>query len=725
MCFLLSLLTAFQSPAQDTISIIPQPVNMKLTGGYFPLHKSSIKYTANGEMKKAALFFAEALKKDYGIILPINLQDGNHAFIDFVADKSISNPEAYKIEIRQDGITIRANHEKGFFWAVQTLRQLLPLQKSKKISLPCLQIEDEPAFALRSNMLDVGRHFFPVNYIRQHIDMLSYYKINTFHWHLTDDQGWRIEIKKYPKLTSVGGWRKEADGTTHGGFYTQEEIKSIVQYAQERNITIIPEIEMPGHCRAALAAYPRLSCEKKRLPVPSWFGVLKDVYCVGQEETYGFVQDVLDEVLQLFPSKYVHIGGDECPKDRWKACPVCQQRMKQEGLKDEHELQSYFVKRIQKYLDSKGRQLVGWDEIMEGGADKNALIEIWRGEDKAKEAISNGNKIIQTLYFDAAPGSLTLEKTFGYNASVNGDVSNVLGADCPLWTEWVTTHNVEYMMYPRLQAFAESLWNGKTGYDDFHARLQKHYQWMDAKGILYGAEDKNLISTQLKYLPLEKKWRLYGEAGIKDMQLFYSIDKNLSSKKAFKDSVTIASPGKINVVAMRKGKQASQTIPYNISSHLGLGKTVTFNEPYSDRYAKAGPLGLTDGITGSWSFNDGNWMAWSGTDLDAVVDLGSATAVKYLQLNCMQQTQSWILFPKQVEYYISADGQQWQLLKAIAHNVPADDFTPQVHAFVYKADAPVKTRYIRVKAINYGTLPAWHIGAGGKAWIFADEIIVR
>jgi hexosaminidase len=281
------------------------------------------------------------------------------------------------------------------------------------------------------------------------------------------------------------------------------------------------------------------------------------------------------------------------------------------------------------------------------------------------------------------------------------------------------------MMYPRLQAFAESLWNGKTGYDDFHARLQKHYQWMDTKGILYGAEDKNLISTQLKYLPLEKKWRLYGEAGIKDMQLFYSIDKNLSSKKAFKDSATIPNPGKINVLAMRNGKQASQAIPYTINSHLGLGKTVTFNEPYSDRYAKAGPLGLTDGITGSWSFNDGNWMAWSGTDLDAVVDLGSTTAVKYLQLNCMQQTQSWILFPKQVEYYISADGQQWKLLKAIAHNVPADDFTPQVHAFAWKTGAPVKTRYIRVKAINYGTLPSWHNGSGGKAWIFADELIIR
>ncbi len=394
--------------AQSVVSIIPQPQQLEMGEGSFPLYKAKLIMPADAKAKRVAIFFADAVQQQNGIVLTTT--KAASYTIRFAYKKSITDLEGYEIRISRQEILVQAKNDTGLFWAVQTLRQLLPLEKSANVELPCLQINDAPKYAWRSNMLDVSRHFFSVDFIKKHIDLLSLYKINTFHWHLTDDQGWRIEIKKYPKLTSVGGWRKEADGSTHGGFYTQAQISDIVKYAQQRNITVIPEIEMPGHCMAAIVAYPELSCRKKQLETPFYFGVISDVYCAGQEKTYQFNQDVLNEVLALFPSKYIHIGGDEVPKFRWQECAVCQKKIKTEGLNDEHELQSYFIKRIQKYLQSKGRILIGWDEILEGGASKDAVIEVWRGQDKAKEAIANGNSIIQTLYFDGPPASLTLGK---------------------------------------------------------------------------------------------------------------------------------------------------------------------------------------------------------------------------------------------------------------------------------------------------------------------------
>jgi hexosaminidase len=704
-------------------NLIPQPQQLEVKEGSFPFHQAKLNIPAEPKAKKVAQFFSDAVKQQTGIEL--SSAKASSYTISFGYKKSIAHIEGYEVSISPRSIIVQANNDKGLFWAVQTLRQLLPLYTAEKIDLPCLQIKDEPNYAWRSNMLDVSRHFFSVDFIKKHIELLSFYKINTFHWHLTDDQGWRVEIKKYPKLTLAGAWRKEPDGTSHGGFYTQEQIKDVVKYAAQRNVTIIPEIEMPGHSMAAIVAYPELSCRKKQLEVPAYFGVMNDVYCAGQEKTYEFCQAVLNEVLALFPSKYIHIGGDEVPKFRWQQCPVCQQKIKTAGLKDEHELQSYFIKRIQKYLQSKGRILVGWDEIMEGGADQKAVIEVWRGQEKAKEAISNGNSIIQTLYFDAPPAALTLERTFQFDPAVANSGNKVLGADCPLWTEWVTEYNVEYMLYPRLQAFAERLWNKQTDYDDFRKRLRRHYERMDRMQVMYGAEDKNLLATQLKYIPEEKTWRLDAQAGPNDLELFYSLNEEPANTYSFTDSLSISSPEKINIVPMRKGKQALAAVHYTIIDHKALGKKVQFKEPYHENYKKAGEYGLTDGIKGGLNFGDGTWMGWSGNNLDMVIDMDTTVAFQYLQLNCLQQTQSWILLPKKVEFFISEDGINWNQLTTQTHKIPDEDFKPQVHAFIYQVPITIKARYIRAIATNYGKLPAWHNGAGGDAWIFADEVIVR
>lgn len=723
--FTICKLAALYSFSQQAVSIIPQPQQLNIKEGSFPLQHAKLTIPADAKAKKIVQFFADAVKQQTGISLSAKSSSPNT--ISFVYKKSIADPEGYEISIQPQNILVQAKNDKGLFWAVQTLRQLLPLEKTTTVELPCLQIKDAPQYAWRSNMLDVSRHFFSVEFIKKHIDLLSLYKINKFHWHLTDDQGWRIEIKKYPKLTSIGAWRKEADGSTHGGFYTQGQIKEIVKYAQQRNITIIPEIEMPGHCMAAIVAYPELSCRKKQLETPFYFGVLNDVYCAGQEKTYGFNKDVLNEVLALFPSKYIHIGGDEVPKFRWQECAVCQQKIKTGGVKDEHELQSYFIKRIQKYLQSKGRILIGWDEILEGGADKNAVIEVWRGPDKAKEAIANGNSIIQTLYLDGPPASLTLQKSFQFDPSVAGAEKKVLGADSPLWTEWVTEHNADYMLYPRLQAFAERLWNAATSYDDFHQRLQHHYAMMDKKKILYGAEEKNLLSAQLKYLPQEKTWRLYAHQGMDDIELHYSMDKNDPDQQSlsFTDSLTITKPSTVAILPFRKSKQAFVPLRFGMMDHKAVGKKAVFKQPYHENYKRVGDYGLTDGITGSINYGDGSWMGWWGNNLDIVIDMEQPASIQYLQLNCFQQTQSWILLPKKVEFFISDDGENWKQLTTQIHKVADEDAKPQAHEFIYRIPVAVQARYIRAVASNYGKLPAWHNGAGGDAWIFADELIVR
>jgi len=505
---------------RTTLPIIPQPASFAFQDGNLewsgPIHIR----TATESQKEIAGFL-KAYLDTKNLSSSLSTEGEGHHLITFVhVDDTTLNKEAYRMLINDQGIRIEAREDAGLFYGVQSLIQIAGAYEKE---IPYMEIEDAPRFSYRGLHLDVGRHFFPADFIKKYIDLLAHHKFNRFHWHLTEDQGWRIEIKKFPKLQETAAYRDETvighattrtrsqlknfDGKRYGGYYTQEEIRDIVKYAQDRYVTIIPEIELPGHALAALSAYPTLGCTGGPYKAATTWGVFDDVYCAGKEETFHFLEGVLDEVVELFPSEYIHIGGDECPKTQWEKCPHCKKRMKNENLKDTHELQSYFIQRIEKYLNSKGRQIIGWDEILEGGLAPNATVMSWRGEEGGIAAAKQHHDVIMTpvnwCYFDyyqagpegeplASGNMITVEKVYGYepvppqlNAS---ETQYVLGAQANLWTEYVpTTDHAEYMVYPRACAMAEVVWSPKEkrNYDGFLKRMKEHAERLDEWDVNY------------------------------------------------------------------------------------------------------------------------------------------------------------------------------------------------------------------------------------------------
>ncbi len=542
--------TACSNPKKDIINteqdyqIIPKPVKLEIMNGRFMID-SNTTIAAEKSLENEAIYLAEILSSVANIEILFRPGNGNGKIV-IKRDASIANDEGYTLSVAYNKIIISGKTAKGVFYGIQSLRQLMPagIETEKndvtKISIPAVLIEDSPRYTYRGMHLDVARHFFPVEFIKKYIDLIAMHKMNTFHWHLTEDQGWRIEIKKYPKLTEVGAWRNGTiighhpgtgnDEKKYGGFYTQDEIKGIVKYATERHITVIPEIELPGHSAAAIAAYPFLSCfpkektiiyddmgskkgkqiQAKGTPkiVQETWGVMDDVFCAGNEDTFAFLEDVLDEVIALFPSQYIHIGGDECPKGNWNRCPSCQERIQKQGLKDEHELQSYFIQRMEKYLNKKGKKIIGWDEILEGGLAPNATVMSWRGTKGGVEAAKQHHDVIMTpghsVYFDhyqdenkdneplAIGGLTTVKDVYSYEPTPIGlsaeEQKFVLGSQANVWSEYMkTTDYVEYMILPRMTALSEIVWTPKDAknWEDFDARLQHMAERYDAMGLNY------------------------------------------------------------------------------------------------------------------------------------------------------------------------------------------------------------------------------------------------
>jgi hexosaminidase len=524
----LLLISAHRIVAQNNINIIPKPLSVESRPGAFIINENTRIYYENDSenMDLPANYLA-------GLITP-NLR--TKAFsgkttdndldnvIYFLEDKTLQNREAYTLEVGSSAIFVRAKTAAGAFYAVQTLRQLLPNESfaqeadaklEKRIS--ACKITDAPRFGYRGLHLDVGRHFFPVDFVKRYIDLLAMHKLNTFHWHLTEDQGWRIEIKKYPNLHKTAAFRKgtlighysdqphQFEDKRYGGFYTQEEIKDVLAYAAQRFVTVIPEIEMPGHALAALAAYPELGCTGGPYEVAQLWGVFDDVFCAGNEKTFNFIENVLAEVCELFPGPYIHIGGDECPKTRWEACPKCKKRMTEHNLKDGHELQSYFIRRVEKMLSVRGKKLIGWDEILEGGLAPGATVMSWRGIEGGIAAAREHHDVIMTpgshCYFDhyqsdpanepvAIGGFTTLEKAYAYEpvpAELNAEEAQyIMGAQANVWTEYMpNSAQVEYMAYPRVCALAEVVWTAKEkkNWNDFSTRIKVHFARLDAMGV--------------------------------------------------------------------------------------------------------------------------------------------------------------------------------------------------------------------------------------------------
>ena len=523
MMILLNLCSCQAEVIRPEVQIIPQPASLVNMEGTFSIGSQTkiLINSESAEMHKVTGVLTQRLEDFFGIsnkIIFSGAPEKKSIFLKLNTGMSGSK-ESYHLLVSPKGIILESPSPNGLFYGIQSLLQLMPPLKKKlsEVVIPSLEIKDTPRFAWRGLHLDVGRHFMPKEFVKKYLDYMANHKFNTFHWHLTEDQGWRIEIKKYPRLTEVGSVRKETlvghygsktyDGTPAGGFYTQEEVKEIVAYAADRFITVVPEIEMPGHSLGALTAYPELGCTGGPYDVATTWGVFDDVYCAGKEETYAFLQDVLTEVMPLFPGEYFHIGGDECPKTRWAKCPLCKQKMKDEGLKTEHELQSYFVQRMEKFLNENGKKLIGWDEILEGGLAPNAAVMSWRGEKGGIAAAKEHHYVVMTpgdyCYLDhyqadpkneplAIGGFLPLKKVYSYEPVPAGltedEAKYVLGAQGNVWTEYMKSpEQVEYMVFPRAAALAEVIWSpkGPKDYENFKVRLNRLSKLYDILGINY------------------------------------------------------------------------------------------------------------------------------------------------------------------------------------------------------------------------------------------------
>ncbi|WP_179344307.1 beta-N-acetylhexosaminidase [Winogradskyella ursingii] len=725
--------------------LIPAPVNQEFRDGQFVLSSETTIHFED-EFSIAGNFLSEFLKPG------LKRAKGVENRINFVKDSAISNPEGYRIEVNPIHIEISAATAQGAFYAVQSLRQLLPAEfetgkfKGKDIAISATIIRDYPQFQYRGMHLDVSRHMFSVEFIKKYIDALAMLKMNTFHWHLTDDQGWRIEIKKYPKLQEISAYRDETlighysdqphqfDGKRYGGFYTQDEIKAIVAYAKKRFVTVIPEIEMPGHAQAAIAAYPELGCTGEQIEVATKWGVFEDIYCPN-EKTFTFLEDVLDEVLELFPSTYIHIGGDEAPKTRWKNCEHCQALIETEGLKDEHELQSYFITKMESFLNSKGRQIIGWDEILEGGLAPNATVMSWRGISGAVEAAKAGHNVVMTptshCYFDyyqsenedeplAIGGFLPLEKVYGFNPIPEEltveESKYVLGAQGNVWTEYMPTEDqVEYMAFPRMLAMSEVVWSKpeNKNYEDFVARLEKFHNRLDALDINYANHlykiDSYMVSKndsvfyELKTLTKGKTIRYTLDGSVPDL-----------NSKIYKSQLPIFESTTIKAAVFKENKQLGKTFTQSINFHKAVGAKIAIDKAPHKAYSGSGSEGLINGIRGSDSrYGDKEWLGFWGEDIEITIDLGEEKEINSIETRFYNGNGQWIYAPLEVEIEVEEEIEKIKLQ------------TNDKNIVEFKLKKELKGKTIKLRIPNYGTIPEGKQGAGNKAWTFIDEIIVN
>ncbi len=747
--------------AQKSV-IIPQPVSLQFTAGNFIIdNNTAIKFNKTDKaLQEAAVFFKLAIKNISGLELLNNTVNNKTIQLQLINNVELGD-EGYLLHISSASIEISANKKSGIIYGMQSLFQILPvIRTNAALSIPCMEVKDYPRFKWRGMHLDVSRHFFGPEFVKEYINLLSSYKMNTFHWHLVDDQGWRIEIKKYPRLTKVGAWRvdetdkvwgdrpqaKEGEAATYGGYYTQEQIKDIIKYAAERNVTIVPEIEMPGHVASAIASYPALSCaQQPQLPLTGGdYTNMSSNYCAGNDSVFLFLQNVLTEVINLFPSKYIHIGGDEVDKGPWKKCPRCQARIKAEGLKNEDELQSYFVKRIEKFIVSKGRKMIGWDEILEGGLAPEATVMSWRGETGGIQAAKMGHDVVMTpgspLYFDhyqagpegeplAIGGMNTLKKVYDYEPVSNEldatQAKFILGAQANLWAEFITkTEQVEYMVLPRMLALAEVLWSPKETreWQNFNERLQTQFKAFEQKGLHY-CEGNFIVAIK----PVSENGKLSMGLSTEALngEIYYSTDGSLPTKGSLKYTgpVSITSSTTIKAVTVLHGKvMGLKPAEQSFVMHKAIGKNVTYTNPVSKYYMADGPNSLTDGVRGTNAVGK-YWHGFSEKDMIASLDLGEVRNISTISLGCLQHYSDWIFMPSSVQFEISMDGKIFTELQTVNNTISVEDRNATIKDFT--ATFPGQNaRFIRVTAMNT-VCPKGHPGEGKPAWIFADEIIVN
>ncbi|RIV19305.1 beta-N-acetylhexosaminidase [Fibrisoma montanum] len=786
---LLSTCSGFTQP-DNQYTIIPRPAQLQPRPGQFTVGPTTTIMVpfAQAALKTIADNFARQLNQSGGLSVPVRNVNkmalpGN--LIQFVpsTDKALGD-EAYRLDITDKVITIEARQPKGFFYAVQTLYQLLPPSVLGRggqsmgqsagtmqapaptpnapgpLLIPACRIEDQPRYVYRGMHLDVCRHFFPVSFIKKYLDLMALHKFNTFHWHLTDDQGWRIEIKKYPKLTQVGAQRRETivghydeydpqvfDGKPYGGYYTQDEVREVVQYAAARHINVIPEIEMPGHSLAALAAYPELGCSTLgSYQVATKWGVFEDVFC-PYEKTFSVLQDVLTEVMALFPGPYIHIGGDECPKSTWRKSPYAQQLIKREKLKNENQLQSWFITRIDKFVTSKGRKVIGWDEILEGGLSPNAAVMSWRGTKGGIEAARQRHDVVMTpgtfCYFDhyqADPGQeptafgglIPLSLVYSYNptpAELNAEqAKHILGAQGNVWTEYMQdSAYVEYMVWPRAAALAEVVWTplAQKDYPDFTRRLATHFKRLEAMGANYARSLYNVTATTT--VTPAGQLSLSLSTGVSVPAIRYTTDGSVPSGESprYTAPITLAKTTTIRAVAFTDSATMNGPMGRNLQKEYLLskatGKSYTLLAPATK--GRPDRNNLTDGVLGSMGGYELMDVVSFAGNFSAVVDLGQSQPIQSVAVGFVKYTARNLCLPAQVAIAVSDDGQTFRPVGTFRSNA-AEGGKRGIVRLPFDF-APTTARYVRITAQNIGRVPAGLRNPGKPAQLAVDEIEVK
>lgn len=745
--------------------IIPKPLDVNCKGDASFLLKDGVAviYPENNrKMQDNAEFLVDYVERQTGVKLTSHAGMPVDGAICLTLDLSDDNAEAYKLIVNDKRVCISGASEAGVFYGIQTLRKSLPVAQDINVNLSAVEIYDKPRFAYRGAMLDVARHFYTVDEVKTFIDMLALHNINRFHWHLTDDQGWRIETKKYPKLMSVASERKETvvgrwysgiyDGKPYGGYYTQDELRDVIDYAAKRHITIIPEVDLPGHMQAALTAYPELGCTGGPYEVRTIWGVSQDVLCVGNDFTLQFVKDVLSEVADIFPSEYIHIGGDECPKVRWEKCPKCQERIKSLGLKSdakhtkEQRLQSYMIQEAAKYLKEKGKRIIGWTEILEGGLVPDATLMSWIGESGGIEAAHQHHDVIMTpntyLYFDyyqskkvedeplAIGGYLPIEKTYNYEPMpkelTKEEQQYIKGVQANLWTEYIPVFSqVQYMVLPRLGAAAEVQWTdpSKKDYKDFLRRVPHLvavydcYGWNCATHVYDVNVDmkadtvNHVLNVQLSTMA--------------DDPIYYTLDGQDPTEKSLKYTkpFTIDQSVVLKTMAVhpdRTSKISVDTIRFNKATL----KPVVLLQPNESRFSPDGPVVLVDGRNGNHSFDTGAWLAVAGNDLEAVINMQAETILSSASVHVYVRKDAWLFDARGFSVSVSSDNKNYKEVASQEYKQMQESDSDGIIEHELSFD-PCKATYVKIKVISEKSMPDWHWDAGKAPFLLVDEIILN
>ena len=740
---------------------IPQEIVMGQDGAFTLANGTKVLYPeGNEKMQKNAQFLADYVKELTGNTLSVEAGTEGKGIILQVTPNE-AQPEGYQLTVSADKVVVNGGSEAGVFYGIQTLRKSIPAGQGINVSLPAVEINDAPRFSYRGAMLDVSRHFFTVDEVKSFIDMLALHNINRFHWHLSDDQGWRIEIKCRPLLTEKSSKRKETvigrnsgkyDGIPHEGFYTQEQIKEIIAYAADQHIIIIPEIDMPGHMQGALHAYPELGCTGGPYEVWTQWGVSDDVLCAGNDEVLKFIEDVLGEVVELFPSEYIHVGGDECPKTRWKECPKCQARIKELGIKGdskhtaEEYLQSFIINHAEKFLNSKGRQMIGWDETLEGGLAPNATVMSWRGEGGGIEAAKQKHNVIMSpntyLYFDyyqtkdidneplAIGGYLPLENVYNYEPMPKSltpeEQKYIIGVQANLWVEYIATlAHIQYMELPRMAALSEIQWSAadKKDYENFLSRLPQLTSLYDVKNYNYATHAFDITArlvpnTEEEVLDVTFKT-------IDNCPIYYTLDGTEPTAASTKYEGTLKL--KESCVIKAKGIRPTgetRIFTEEVKIHKASFKPITMLQPINPQYAFEGAGVLLDGLKGNFNYKTGRWIAFYKNDMEAVIDMKQPTEISSVSISTLVEKGDWVFDARKFSVAISEDGKNFKEIAKEEYKEMTLDDPNKIYDHTLTFE-PVKAQYIKVYVQPEHKLPNWHGGRGHQSFVFIDEITVN